>query len=400
MRHLRIRFLPRAAVGLALIATLFTAATVAQDRLKTMPGYAQYERMSREIPSAVSRVRWRSPGRIRRTLEYMREAKRYRYDLATKSATEADRDRDGGQLSPGRTREARRRADDSSTRRTSPDGKLKAFYRDRNLWLERCRRQRATRRSRPTAARRRGSNTARRAGSTAKSCSQTHRDVVVARQHAGSRYYRFDEQQVPDYYLQLDQTQAAKHGRRRGVSEGRRAESDRRSVRLRRRDEEDDAHRRARRQAVRQRRRRPLRLPRRRGRPTARELLFNRTNRRQNIMEFAAADPATGTTPRHRCARSGRPAGSRTTRAMHVPEGWQALHLGVGAQRLEELLPLRSERARSIAPLTTHSTSRSAAIVKIDEAAGADLLHGARRRQPHEAAAAPGRPRWQGTTCG
>ena len=53
MRHLRIRFLPCAAVGLALIATLFTAVTVAQDRLKTMPGYAQYERISREIPSAL-----------------------------------------------------------------------------------------------------------------------------------------------------------------------------------------------------------------------------------------------------------------------------------------------------------------------------------------------------------
>ena len=33
-----------------------------------------------------------------------------------------------------------------------------------------------------------------------------------------------------------------------------------------------------------------------RGRPTARELLFNRTNRRQNILEFAAANPDTGAT--------------------------------------------------------------------------------------------------------
>ena len=30
------------------------------------------------------------------------------------------------------------------------------------------------------------------------------------------------------------------------------------------------------------------------GRPTARELLFNRTNRRQNVLELAACDPATG----------------------------------------------------------------------------------------------------------
>ena len=32
--------------------------------------------------------------------------------------------------------------------------------------------------------------------------------------------------------------------------------------------------------------------------PDGRELLFFRTNRRQNVMELAAADPATGATPR------------------------------------------------------------------------------------------------------
>ena len=41
-----------ALTGIAAL-TVVSAALVAQDRLKTMPGYEQYQRMAREIPTAV-----------------------------------------------------------------------------------------------------------------------------------------------------------------------------------------------------------------------------------------------------------------------------------------------------------------------------------------------------------
>ena len=75
-------------------------------------------------------------------------------------------------------------------------------------------------------------------------------------------YYRFDETRVPRLLRRAEPDAAAEHGRHRGLPEGRRAESGRRSVRLRRRREADGPGRRPRRQAVRQRRRRPLRLSR------------------------------------------------------------------------------------------------------------------------------------------
>ena len=49
------RRLPRLVVVLAGITALVVAssALLAQDRLKTMPGYEQYQRMARQIPAAL-----------------------------------------------------------------------------------------------------------------------------------------------------------------------------------------------------------------------------------------------------------------------------------------------------------------------------------------------------------
>ena len=69
------------------------------------------------------------------------------------------------------------------------------------------------------------------------------------------------------------------------------------------------------------------------GRPTARKLLFNRTNRRQNIMEFTAADPETG-----KCrviVREEWPAElDGEFAADAVPQRRQAVPLGFRTQRL------------------------------------------------------------------
>ena len=224
-----------------------------------MPGYARYQKMAREIPTAVKSgalsVTWKDG----QTFEYARAGKRYRYDVLAKSATEigtaaesepaAAADGAAGPSAAGRwtPRIARPEAEGLLPRpQPVAERRLPAATRSR---------------SRRTAARRHASSTAPRAGCTARSCRRRPRcggrptaeaRVLPVRREAGTRLSppaRSD--------------QGAEHGRHRSLSEGRRAESRRRSVRVRRGREEDDADRRARRQAVRQLRGRPLRLPRR-----------------------------------------------------------------------------------------------------------------------------------------
>ena len=76
------------------------------------------------------------------------------------------------------------------------------------------------------------------------------------------------------------------------------------------------------------------------------------------------------------------------------------IHLGIAAQRLEQLLSLRSRRPADRAAHSSAQRFEAAALVKVDERAGAALLHRARRRQPPEAAAAPRRSRRQERPCG
>src|SRR5437867_953736 len=64
-------------------------AALAQARLKTMPGYAQYQKMSREITNAVKlgslSVTWKEEGKA---FEYQKDGKRYRYDIAARKTVE------------------------------------------------------------------------------------------------------------------------------------------------------------------------------------------------------------------------------------------------------------------------------------------------------------------------
>ena len=88
MKHRITATFVRAGLGLTLAAGAFHATAGAQDRLKTMPGYEQYQKMTRELPGAVKTgalgVTWKDG----RTFDYVRDAKLYRYDVATKFATE------------------------------------------------------------------------------------------------------------------------------------------------------------------------------------------------------------------------------------------------------------------------------------------------------------------------
>ena len=64
------------------------AVTPAQDRLKTMPGYEQFQTMNGQIADSVKpgtlNVTWKDAA----TFEYTRDGKLYRYDVASRKATE------------------------------------------------------------------------------------------------------------------------------------------------------------------------------------------------------------------------------------------------------------------------------------------------------------------------
>src|SRR6478609_9740757 len=79
----------------ALVAA--TSALVAQDRLKSMPGYEQSQKLSAQIPTAIKSgalaTTWTSDSRA---IEYTRDGKRYRYDVASRRTTEATGAQDEG----------------------------------------------------------------------------------------------------------------------------------------------------------------------------------------------------------------------------------------------------------------------------------------------------------------
>src|SRR5262245_44323170 len=109
---------------LALSLIIVPVITGAQDRLKSMPGFDQYQKMNREITDSVKpgvlQATWKDGGKA---FEYRKDGKLMRYDVATKQATEAtsttgDNPAQGGM---GRRPERGRQFDSAM----SPDGKLK-----------------------------------------------------------------------------------------------------------------------------------------------------------------------------------------------------------------------------------------------------------------------------------
>jgi dipeptidyl-peptidase-4 len=201
--------------GLALWAIALAQATApaaAQSRLQTMPGYDTYAAMEPRISSAVKlgavQPNWSDDSR---SFSYMLNGRLLRFDLRTRTSKEIDapappqqRGAAGGpqgSLADGLVL-ARGRGADADV--ISPDGKLRAFSRDLNVWL------------RPAAG---GAET------------QVSTDGSVAariRNGVGSYIYleefavrspvwwspdsskiawqRYDESKVEDYFLPLEQT--------------------------------------------------------------------------------------------------------------------------------------------------------------------------------------------------
>jgi dipeptidyl-peptidase-4 len=271
------------------LACLPTAPAAGQDRLKAMPGYEQYQKMSKEVPGSVKlgalAVTWKDDAK---TFEYVRDGKLYRYEVATRQATEigpAPVPDKPGMRGPGieRGRQAASAA--------SPDNTLKAFYRDRNLYVSDA----AGGNEAPITTD--GSEKDRiKYGTASWVYGEELNQTSAMWWSPDSRklaYYRFDEKSVPDYVLQMEQTKLyskpdveayPKAGQPNPVVDLFVYDvATKKSVRIDVRDGKpfDNAvvgHY----------------VYRVSWSPDGKGLLFNRTNRRQNVLELTAANPETG----------------------------------------------------------------------------------------------------------
>lgn len=312
-----IRTVRMLAVAAALI--ILPLAVDAQDRLKSMPGHEQYQKMAKAIPGTAKlgtlSVTWKDGGQA---FEYKLDDKTYRFDVAAGKATVLEPEKKPDEAQPeakgkaqgkgqqkgqqkGEGRGGRRgeggglppgieRGRQAGTA-TSPDGKLKAVHRDRNLWLVN------TDGSPDVQITTDGSEKDRIKYGTASWVygEELFQNSAMWWSKDGKKlaYYRFDESQVPDYYLTTNQTQLQD---KLDVEPYPKAGAPNPIVDLFIYDVAE---------------KKSVRVDVRDGRPfgndvvghyvygiswapSGDELLLHRTNRRQNIMEYAAANPDTG----------------------------------------------------------------------------------------------------------
>ena len=278
----------------AAAAALVPSNSFAQDRLKSMPGYERFQQVGKKIAgsfkSGALTVTWRDEGAA---FEFKKDGKLFRFDCATREATEIEKPKaeaksDAGPRGPRGPRPERGRQFESAP---SPDGKLLASCRGRNLWIAHADG------SAERAITSDGSALKRIKNATASWVYGEELDQVTAMWWSpdSSRiaFYRFDESLVRDYYLALDQVEFQstldveaypKAGAANPVAEIFVHDLSNGST---------------------------TRLDVRDGQPfedatvghyvygvewtkDGRELLFHRTNRLQNVMELCAADPASG----------------------------------------------------------------------------------------------------------
>jgi len=348
-----------------LTCAALTAALSGQDRLKAMPGYDQFQKMSKELTGSVKtgalNATWKDGGAA---FEYPKDGTIYRYDIATKQTTEvgpapaADaaggRGGRGGGGGPARGRQV------SSV--DSPDKTLKAFYKDRNLFI--------------SAADGTGEVPVTTDGSEKDRIKYGTASWVYGEELAQTTamwwspdgkklaYYRFDEKKVPDYFLQMDQTKlyttvdteaypksgepnpivdlfvydvATKATTKVDVRGGRPFDNDVVGHYVYRIAWSRDG----------------------------RELLFSRANRRQNILELAAANPSTGAC--RVILREEWPTGwiQENPAQIFLKDGkrfiWASERNGWQNYYLYDL------SGTLITPLTRYTAFEAATIVKIDE---------------------------------
>jgi dipeptidyl-peptidase-4 len=263
----------------------------ASDRLQSMPGYARYAEMQQKIPGAarLGAVQGGSWSADSKSFDYTIDNKRMRLDVASLKTAEVTTPATtgGGRGGRGNAPERGRQF----TFADSPDGKWRASYIDHNIWLGDTTGARATQLTTD------GSKETRVKYGSASWVYGEELDQNTAMWWSPDAsklaYYRFDEKPVKDYYLQLNQTQIYDS---LDIEAYPKAGTDNPIVDLYVLDVSS---------------RRAVKLDVRDGRPfdpatvgyyvynvrwtkDGAELLINRTNRRQNIMELAACHPTTG----------------------------------------------------------------------------------------------------------
>jgi dipeptidyl-peptidase-4 len=402
----------RAAIVAITLIVFAVAYSGAQDRLKAMPGYDQYTKMQPLISGAVVsgalNVSWAEDGK---SFTYTHDGKAYAFDVATLKATETGdapapaaggrgargrgtpppaAGRGQGQQTQAQTPPAARGRGGMEQEQTemlltpvegcpaasaargrqidcvvSPDGKLKAFYRGRNLWVANFD---GTGEKGVTSD---GSEKARIKNGTGswvygEELSQTTA-IWWAPDSKKVGFYRFDESPVIDFYLQMNQAQVQdtldveaypKPGAPNPIADV--LVYDTTAGQLARMDVRDG---------------KPFTndsighyVYNVRWSPDGTELFMNRSNRRQQIMEFTACNPSTG-----KCrviVREEWPTGWTENRpAMQYLKDnrrfiWESEGNGWRNFYLYDL------SGKQLAALTNNTTFESANIVKVDETAG------------------------------
>ncbi|MBC8066336.1 MAG: DPP IV N-terminal domain-containing protein, partial [Chlorobia bacterium] len=280
-----------ARTGLMLAILSQCAIGFGQDRLPTMPRYDRYVRLRNQIngsykPGTLQNVRWSEDGK---QMGYSFEGKNYIYDLAGKKKAEGELPAATAPPAGNRGRRgnpARGRQFDTIF---TEDNKLKAFHRDRNVYI-----------SAPDGKGEIAVTTDGNAKDRTKYgiASWVYGEELNVREALwfskdGKKlaFYRFDESKVPDYFLAMDQ---AKVQSTMDIEAYPKAGAPNPVVTLFVYDLDtkktttvdtsfdsgvpDIGHY----------------VYDVRWSPDDSELFFNRTNRKQNTLEFCAANPATG----------------------------------------------------------------------------------------------------------
>ena len=347
---------------LALLLSLTPIAAAAQQRLPTMPGYERYsemlprlEQLQRDLAGAVD---WAPDSR---SVVFTRNGERLSYDVTTGTTTAVADPQDEGRGRRGGPARGRQFVE-----AVSPDSAHRAFYRDRNLFVSQ---RDGTGEIQVTVD---GSEEDRIKYGTASWVygEELGQSTAMWWSPTGNKlaYYRFDESPVQDFYLQITQTEIQSS---LDIEAYPKAGTENPIVDLFVYDVSTGAKTR-----IRVRDGKPLTddvlghyAYRVLWSPDGSELMFNRTNRRQNVMEFTACSPSSGD--------------CRVVIREEWPESWTANR---PYQRFLEdgrRFVWTSERngwrnfylydlsGRLLNPITTHDGFEAVSVVRVDEDEGA-----------------------------